>query len=124
MKGSIELIKSDSKSTRELLKELENDPRVLYAEPNYIVTASEDDSKELNSEANAEQDNISDQEQTEKNRDDQSSAVKELRDPEPADELDQQKGEEEKQDESSVINEQESSKPESESVSEQSGQTN
>ena len=124
VKGSIELIKSDSKSTRELLKELENDPRVLYAEPNYIVTASEDDSKELNSEANAEQDNISDQEQTEKNRDDQSSAVKELRDPEPADELDQQKGEEEKQDESSVINEQESSKPESESVSEQSGQTN
>ena len=43
--ASIKLITSETQTTEELLKELSNDPTVIYASPNYISTASyEDDS--------------------------------------------------------------------------------
>ncbi|MCF0260792.1 MAG: S8 family serine peptidase, partial [Erysipelotrichaceae bacterium] len=44
IKGSIKLVKSSTMSTEELIESLYEDPRVVYAEPNYILTVSEPES--------------------------------------------------------------------------------
>ncbi|MCF0260794.1 MAG: S8 family serine peptidase, partial [Erysipelotrichaceae bacterium] len=45
IKGTIKLVKNSSMSTKDLIEALYEDPRVIYAEPNYILTTAGDENE-------------------------------------------------------------------------------